>query len=182
MEETAVGASHWGEASLTGRGRGDRRCSALYARAAVELDEDDEGRIEVNQGSTAAARDRAAAAGVDNNDADAAESVNGRLKAIIFQELADGVCDESLWMLSSGDLLFKADLGADSVWLEPTFSGTSVHVTTGVLLRCNGCRSCARGNFDWNESRSVARDSAQLLGLTSLGLLKSECLQRGFPS
>lgn len=94
MDETAVGASHWGEASETGRGRGERRCNALYARAEVELDDE---RMLSNRGSAAAVRDRAAAAVVDSNDADAADSVNGRLKAIIGS--GRGLCDESLEVL-----------------------------------------------------------------------------------
>lgn len=79
IDETAVGASHWGEESATGRVRGERRCNALYARAEVELEEE---RMLSNRGSAAAVRDRAAAAVGDSNEA-LADSVNGRLKAIM---------------------------------------------------------------------------------------------------
>jgi hypothetical protein len=93
MDETAVGASHWGEASDTGRGRGERRCNALYARAEVELDEE---RMLSNRGRAAAVRDRAAAAVGHSNDADT-DSVNGRLKAIMGS--GRELCDESLQVL-----------------------------------------------------------------------------------
>lgn len=51
----------------------------MYANAEVELDE---ARIELKRGRAAEVRDRAAAVVDNSSDADAAESVKGRLKAM----------------------------------------------------------------------------------------------------
>ena len=51
--------------------------------------------MELNRGREAAVRDRAAAA-IDIGDADAVDSINGRLRAMVGIQEHQGVRDESL--------------------------------------------------------------------------------------